>query len=125
MELILKRILRRNKIAREIFYRTKRLILYPLRLTKFKNIALSPRFPLRDLWKFSKISLLNEVIPYTLLSYTTLSNVYELSCYVGRQGLPGAFVECGVWKGGSTAVMGAIAHRYGSKRKTWYFDSFE
>src|SRR5260221_2161325 len=37
-------------------------------------------------------------------------------------GLPGAIVECGVYKGGSSGVMAAAAS---VARKIWLFDSFE
>ncbi|MEP6662804.1 MAG: TylF/MycF/NovP-related O-methyltransferase [Verrucomicrobiota bacterium] len=38
--------------------------------------------------------------------------------------LPGAFVECGVWRGGSTALMALAAQRAGKTREFHLFDSF-
>lgn len=44
---------------------------------------------------------------------------------VTAAGVPGSFVECGVWKGGA-AVLGALRFRdRGSLRPVWMFDSFE
>jgi len=47
----------------------------------------------------------------------------------GRQVLeanvPGCFVECGVWRGGSAAVMGSVIRDSGQDRDLHLFDSFE
>lgn len=37
----------------------------------------------------------------------------------------GNYVECGVWKGGSAAIMVHLAQKYGSRRQVHLFDSFE
>jgi hypothetical protein len=37
------------------------------------------------------------------------------------RGIPGAIVDCGVWNGGSTILLGATAR----SREVWAFDSFE
>ena len=40
--------------------------------------------------------------------------------------IPGAFVECGTWRGGSSFLMAAILQQAGERaRKVWMFDSFE
>ena len=41
------------------------------------------------------------------------------------RGIPGAIVECGVWNGGSAALLAAAAREAGSARRVWAFDSFE
>lgn len=42
------------------------------------------------------------------------------------EGIPGAFVECGVWRGGASFLMADLLKRAGAKdRKVWLFDSFE
>lgn len=73
---------------------------------------------MRDLCDPDKRALLRSVREHTLLSYRRLSNLHELCL----KAVPGAFVECGVWKGGAAAVMARVA---GDGRKTWLFDSFE
>jgi len=53
-----------------------------------------------------------------LLGYHVLAMLSE--------GLPGAFVECGVWRGGSAFLMADLLRRaHVHDRKVWLFDSFE
>ncbi|MDP3883007.1 MAG: TylF/MycF/NovP-related O-methyltransferase [Candidatus Staskawiczbacteria bacterium] len=60
-----------------------------------------------------------------MIGYKRLFNVYELAKTAIDNKIEGDFAECGVWKGGSTAVMGFLAQKEGKNRKTWLFDSFE
>ena len=40
--------------------------------------------------------------------------------------IPGDFVECGVWRGGASFLMGELLRQAGvNDRKVWLFDSFE
>jgi O-methyltransferase len=42
------------------------------------------------------------------------------------QGVPGDFVECGVWRGGSALLVADLLRRQRAEaRKVWLFDSFE
>ena len=81
-------------------------------------------FP-RDVLNFKKLILFKKVYPYTMVGYKRLSNVYDLSKFIEKEKEEGAFVECGVWRGGCAAVMGFVADRAKSSRKIWLFDSFE
>jgi len=67
-----------------------------------------------------------KVASYTMGSYLRLITLWEQVRYVDLLGLEGALVECGVWRGGSTAMM-AMAHRsMGEPRRPIHlFDSFE
>jgi len=80
---------------------------------------------LRDIFNFEKINLFIKVFPYTMVGYKRLSNVYELVKKIRKDKIEGDFVECGVWKGGCSAVMGFVAEKERGGRKTWLFDSFE
>jgi len=60
------------------------------------------------------------VRPYTMLPYARLSKLAELADECNRNGIPGAFVQCGVWKGGSAAVLVALANG----RPVELFDTF-
>ncbi len=60
-----------------------------------------------------------------MVSYERLKNAYELAEDIEKRKIAGAFVECGVWKGGAAAVMAAAAIKKGEKRQLWLFDSFE
>ena len=83
------------------------------------------RTPLGDWFDREKRGLFRTVRPFTLASYRRLSNVYDLCREAARSQVPGAFAECGVWRGGAGAVMAAVARAAGSSRITWLFDSFE
>jgi hypothetical protein len=62
----------------------------------------------------------------TLTSYERLVTLYQQTLHVERRQLPGCLVECGVWRGGATAMMAlaSIAGR-GDPRTLHLFDSFE
>jgi hypothetical protein len=80
---------------------------------------------LRDRRDPEKVRLFRTVMPYSMASYRRLDNVFKLAHRAERDALPGAFVECGAWRGGCSAIMASVAHDSGSRRKTWLFDSFE
>jgi len=120
----IKALLRKSKFFIHFYRLLKNVLVYPLRFTSFRVLQLS-NFPLKDLFNPQKTSLLKIVAPYTKAGYPRLANVYELSNKVEKNRITGSFVECGTWKGGCAAIMGAVANRYGTGRKTWYLDSFE
>lgn len=105
----IKRILGRSKLIKETY----------------KKIEFLSSLLYSDLFDFAKISLFIKTYPYTMVGYQRLSNVYELSNLIEKNKTAGAFVECGVWKGGCAAVMAYVAQKFGSGRKTWLLDSFE
>ena len=52
-------------------------------------------------------ALILQLIPrYTKVSVKRLINLYRLTQKVNKLNLPGDIVECGVWNGGSAAMMG-------------------
>lgn len=77
--------------------------------------------PFGDLW-----SSIDRVKPFTLVTTDALT---DLGRQVGAAltfGLEGAFVECGVWRGGAAFLMADLLRRSGTEdRKVWLFDSFE
>lgn len=60
-----------------------------------------------------------------MVSYRRLRNVYELAETTERDKIEGAFVECGVWRGGCAGIMAYVSKQFGSNRKIHLFDSFE
>lgn len=63
---------------------------------------------------------------FTMVKSRNLVNLYSLIERVNAMNLDGDIVECGVWNGGSAALMG-FADRYGKNgrnRAIWLFDSF-
>lgn len=64
---------------------------------------------------------------HTMTSLERLVSLWNQVRYLDRYGIDGAFVECGVWKGGSVGMM-ALAHLSSNpsmKRELHLFDSFE
>lgn len=95
------------------------------RLRHARPIRWLRKFAPREPFAFEKQRLFWQVLPYTMSSYERLNNAYELASAIENDGVEGAFVECGVFKGGCAAVMGYVARRGGTDRRTWLFDSFE
>jgi hypothetical protein len=63
---------------------------------------------------------------YTLTPLKAMYAIYEAACYVAKAKIPGDFVECGVWKGGSSMI---VAHAFlqfnASARRLYLYDTFE
>jgi len=91
----------------------------------YKKLNFIKNILLKDFLDIEKIILFKKIYPYTMVSYQGLSNVYKLSKIIEKNETKGAFVECGVWKGGCAAIMGFVSKKAGSNRKIWLFDSFE
>src|SRR5438552_18758980 len=69
--------------------------------------------------------LIRTVLPYTMVKYPRLKNLYRLSVAVNRAGVPGDVVECGVCNGGTAAILASVALRSALPRRLWLFDSFQ
>jgi hypothetical protein len=68
------------------------------------------------------LTLLRRVMPYTMTSPARIFAVCSAVRYVEANNIPGAFVECGVWKGGSSM---AAALTFRIPRSMYLFDTFE
>lgn len=63
---------------------------------------------------------------HTMLTEVNKITLYEQVVYCERNNIPGAFVECGVWKGGAVGMMALANLKYGQKRrKLCLFDAFD
>lgn len=70
--------------------------------------------------------ILSIVRPYTLLSYERLFSLYSLAKKVCLEDITGNFVECGVYKGGGSALLATVIKRYTLRPRFVYaFDTFE
>jgi len=86
--------------------------------------------PARAIWPSDfgpeEIALYEEVRPYTMTSPEAIITLAEAVRHLCRRRVPGAYVECGVWKGGT---MMAIARTLLSLGRTdaplYLFDTFE
>ena len=68
------------------------------------------------------LAIIERVLPYTLTSPERIAAVVQAVRYVEARGVPGDFVECGVWRGGSS-MAAALAFR--NPRPFHLFDTFE
>lgn len=62
---------------------------------------------------------------YTMTTPVRCRKLWDQSCQVLDANIPGSFVECGVWRGGSAAVMALAIRHSGQARDLHLFDSFE
>ena len=74
------------------------------------------RESLRKAWLFFRVR------HHTLTRPSRLNVLYTLADRLDRDGIPGAIVECGVYRGGSAAVMAAGSR---GRRDVHLFDSFQ
>jgi len=78
---------------------------------------------------FSDEAYVKEVIArirdYTMVTHDGLLVTYDIANYLARSNIEGAFVETGVYRGGSAAMMALAALRNGKAREMHLFDSFE
>jgi hypothetical protein len=64
--------------------------------------------------------------PYTMTSSERLWSLLNAVRYVTTEQVPGDFVECGVWRGGSVMAMAGELRRLGvSDRRIWLYDTFQ
>ncbi len=69
---------------------------------------------------------LDKVQPLSMVNDDALRGLAQDVQLVLAMGIPGDFVECGVWRGGASFLMGDLLRRAGIKnRKVWLCDSFE
>lgn len=63
---------------------------------------------------------------YTMTSIERMFSLYKATEYIVKNKIEGDFVECGVWRGGSTMVILKTLEKFGDlNRKVWLFDTFE
>jgi predicted O-methyltransferase YrrM len=90
----------------------------------FRALAGPPPLPL-DLSPFQK-ELVEKVRPYTMTSPARIAVLEMAVRYVAGQNYPGAFVECGIARGGSAMVMAYTLLDLGVRDRDFYlYDTFE
>lgn len=63
---------------------------------------------------------------FTMVGLRRLTNIEQCIASVVAEQVAGDFVECGVWRGGSSIFARAVLNAYGAEdRKVWLADSFE
>ncbi|MDP3997091.1 MAG: TylF/MycF/NovP-related O-methyltransferase [bacterium] len=67
-----------------------------------------------------------ECRPYTMTSVERMYALYQATKYIIVQHLPGDFVECGVWRGGSVMLVAKTLKELGvTDRRIHLFDTFK
>lgn len=61
----------------------------------------------------------------TLVSDERMGGLIGAIEYVTQANIPGAIVECGVWRGGSSMAAALTLRRFGEMRPIYLFDTFE
>lgn len=84
----------------------------------FSNLSGLIEFP-STLWLF------NRVRHHTMIDIPRLKSLYFLTREADSLKLQGDIVECGVFHGGSAAVMAYASRKSVFRRDIWLFDSFE
>jgi O-methyltransferase len=70
------------------------------------------------------LAMIAEVRPFTMTSVERLWSTLISARYVSRNKIPGAFVECGVWRGGQSALAARTFLSENDPRELWLFDTF-
>ena len=71
------------------------------------------------------LSVLSTIRPYTMVGVQRLFSLYSLAKNVVQNSVDGNFVECGVARGGSAALLGYVMKKYSNhQRRLFAFDSF-
>ncbi len=62
----------------------------------------------------------------SMMPHINLFTLYEQAAYCEKENIRGAFVECGVWKGGAVGIMAKANMDFGKERRQIHlFDSFD
>ena len=60
-----------------------------------------------------------------MTSHEKIKVLVDAVHYVSRHEVPGAFVECGVWRGGSSMIAASTFKKLGDSREFHLFDAFD
>ena len=95
--------------------------------TTAKDLLQSLNFQSNLLFEDPEFADIFKIIePYTMLSQQRLYSLFQLSKWVCENDIPGNFVECGVARGGSSALLSYVIKKYSKQPRYHYaFDSFE
>jgi hypothetical protein len=73
-----------------------------------------------------EMALLNKVRPFTMTSPARCLALMRAVDYLTKYHIPGDFVECGVWKGGSSMIMAEKLKSMGqTKTQLYLYDTYE
>jgi O-methyltransferase len=88
--------------------------------------ARAAKAPVADDLELEFHTLYERCKPFTMTSVERMYAAYQSARYVAEKQLPGAIVECGVWKGGSSMmIMMTLLARGITDREVYMYDTFE
>lgn len=80
----------------------------------------------RDIQSAEFWDIYRQCQPFTMTSVERMYSLYCSVLYVLDNNIPGAFVECGVWRGGSSMLMAfLLKKRNVTDRRIYLYDTFE
>lgn len=89
-----------------------------------KNLGMTEEFP--SDFDAQDIDLVKKVQPFTMTHPPSIYMLSKVVEYIIKNDIPGDFVECGVWKGGSMMTVAYTLQRLGVKdRELYLYDTFE
>jgi O-methyltransferase len=95
-----------------------------LGLTISRSSSLQNRLPV-EATKDDR-AIIDSVRPFTMTSSERVWSLLQAVRYVAQHGIPGDFVECGVWRGGSVMAMARKLSSMGHEdRNLWLYDTYE
>lgn len=96
---------------------------WSIRESYARGIALARRDG--DSQRVTKMERVYRVMKHSLVGAPGLEHTHDLAQTVIDEGVPGAFVECGVAQGGCAALLTQVAAGDHDGRHCWFFDSYE
>lgn len=95
-----------------------------LGLTVTRSSTLENRLPVEA--SESESQIIGRVRPFTMTSSSRIWSLLKSVQYIQENSIPGDFVECGVWRGGSVMAMAFQLSSLGvTDRRIWLYDTFE
>src|SRR4051812_44695251 len=86
--------------------------------------VIEPKLDVASTLSADEHKVIAEARPFTLLSVERMVANMDAVSHLVRRDIPGAFVECGVWRGGSVLVMIRTLQRLGvHDRDIYLFDT--
>jgi O-methyltransferase len=71
------------------------------------------------------VEIIRQVQPFTMTSPQRIASLCDATRYVIENDIPGDFVECGVWRGGSAMAMSLVLNALGIRdRQIWLYDTY-
>lgn len=89
---------------------------------KLEPLDVTKRFP--DIPR-EITDIIKSTQPYTMTTPERLAALCNAVTYVVENNVPGDFVECGVWKGGSSMAAGKMFKTRGKTPPMWLYDTFD